>query len=97
MVTDFIVLPAGSVVLNIRSARLTLADARRGLVVPKLFEGSEESMYESAVGVNISEVSAKTELFWRGTKRSDVDKAKTIANRINFLASGVSLIICNIS
>ena len=49
-VTDVTVLPAGSAVLNIRSARLTLADAIRGFAVPKLLEGSEESTYESPLG-----------------------------------------------
>src|SRR5260221_14276213 len=72
--TEFIVSPASTLVLNLRSARLTLADASRGLAVPKLFEGSEESTYESAVGVNISEVSAKTELFWRGMKRRSEER-----------------------
>jgi hypothetical protein len=91
-VTDVTVLPAGRVVLNMRSARRTLADARTGFVVPKLFEGSEESTYESAVGVNISEVSAKTELFWRGMKRRNADNARTSANRVNFPAGGGSLI-----
>src|SRR5512141_2982624 len=85
-------LPAGSVVLNMRSARLTPADARRGLAVPKLLAGSEESTYASAVGVKASEVSAKTELFLRGMKRRTVETAKTIANRTNFSAGGDSLI-----
>ena len=49
-VTALTVLPAGSAVLNIRSARLTLADAIRGFALPKLLEGSEESTYVSPLG-----------------------------------------------
>jgi hypothetical protein len=41
--TELIVSPASTLVLNLRSARLTLADASRGFAMPKLFEGSEES------------------------------------------------------
>lgn len=62
-VTDVTVLPAGSVVSNMSSARLTPADASRGFAVPKLFDGSEESTYASAVAANVSELSARTKLF----------------------------------
>lgn len=60
-VTDVTVLPAGSVVLNIRSARRTPADASNGFAAPKLLVMSDESTYASAVGVNVSELSAWTE------------------------------------
>src|SRR5258706_13886047 len=41
--TEFIVSPASTLVLNLRSARLTLADASRGLAEPKLFDGREDA------------------------------------------------------
>ncbi len=91
-VTDVTALPAGSTVLNRRSARLTLADASRGFAVPKLLDASEESTYVSAIGVSTSELSARTELFWRGTSRNNVDTAQTIANTINFPAEADPLI-----
>ncbi len=41
--TELMVSPASMLVLNLSSALLTLADASRGFVVPKLVAGSEES------------------------------------------------------